>query len=280
MEIRHTATGEPRGLAGRPTHSARFIANAVVFAGLAVLAGCTSSQSQMETGGQMLPRPQVVVVDTFAASPDEVTLDQGLSTEIEQAIKADRGTSRTEQEIQAGHQVANTIADKLVVEIQDMGLNAQRGSTVPAGMQNALLIKGQLVSIDEGNRTERVIVGLGAGRSDVRAHAQVYEVTPTGRRLIDAIEVDGKSGLTPGMAETMGVGGLTGHLLVATLVGGGVHVVSETMSADVVADADRASKGIAKQLSTLFAQEGWTSRPAPNLAQSDGQAREILVGLR
>jgi hypothetical protein len=61
------------------------------------------------------------------------------------------------------------------------------------------------------------------------------------------------------MAETMGVGGLTGHLLVATAVSGGVHVVSEAVGADVVADADRAAKGIAKQLSALFAQEGWTS---------------------
>jgi hypothetical protein len=31
------------------------------------------------------------------------------------------------------------------------------------------------------------------------------------------------------------------------------------MGADVVADADRAAKGIAKQLSTVFAKEGWTS---------------------
>jgi hypothetical protein len=61
------------------------------------------------------------------------------------------------------------------------------------------------------------------------------------------------------MAETMGAGGLTGHLLVATLVGGGVHVADEAIGANVVADADRASKGIAKQLSALFAQEGWTS---------------------
>jgi Domain of unknown function (DUF4410) len=259
MNTSHATTGEPRGSAGSRTHSARFIANAVVFTVLAVLAACTSAQSQMETAGEMMPAPQVVIVDTFSASPDEVQLDEGLSTEIEQAIKARRGTSRTEQEMQAGRQVADAIADKLVVEIQDMGLRAERGSAVSAGTQNALLIKGQLVSIDEGNRTERVIIGLGAGRSDVRAHVQVYEVTPTGSRLIDTIEVDGKSGLTPGMAETMGVGGLTGHLLVATAVGGGVHVVSETMSADVVADADRAAKGIAKQLSVLFAREGWTT---------------------
>jgi hypothetical protein len=188
-----------------------------------------------------------------------VKLDEGLSTEIEQAVRERRGTSRNQQEVQAGRQVADAIADKLVVEVQDMGLRAERGSAVPAGTQNALLVKGQLVSVDEGNRTERVIIGLGAGRSDVRSQVQVYEVTPTGSRLIDTIEVDAKSGLTPGMAETMGVGGLAGHLVLATVVGGGVHVASEARGADVVADADRAAKGIAKQLSALFAQEGWTS---------------------
>ena len=259
MDTSHAETGNPRRLAGRGALAVRFLPNVVACVGLAVLAACTSAQSQMETDAAMLPRPQVVIVDTFAASPDEVTLDEGLTTEVEQAVKERHGTSRTQQEIEAGRQVADAIADKLVVEIRDMGLRAERGSALPAGTQNALLIKGQLVSIDEGNRTERVIVGLGAGRSDVRAHAQVYEVTPTGRQLIDTIEVDAKSGLAPGMAESMGVGGLTGHLLVSTVVGGGLHVADEALGANVVADADRASKGIAKQLSALFGKEGWTS---------------------
>ena len=48
-------------------------------------------------------------------------------------------------------------------------------------------------------------------------------------------------------------------LLVATLVGGGLHVADEALGTNVVADADRASKGIAKQLSALFGKEGWTS---------------------
>ena len=261
MDIRDAITDRPGTLtARRPTAGrAKVLPKTAAIVGLAVLAACTSTQSQVETGAAMLPPPQVVIVDTFATSPDEVTLDEGLSTEVEEAIKAHRGDSRTDQEVQASRQVANAIADKLVVEIRDMGLRAERGSTVPAGTQNAVLIKGQLVSIDEGNRTERVLIGLGAGRSDVRADAQVYEVTPAGRQLIDTIEVDAKSGLAPGMAETMGVGGLTGHLLVSTAVGGGLHVADEAIGANVVADADRSAKGIAKQLSALFAKEGWTS---------------------
>jgi hypothetical protein len=241
----------------------RFVRTAAALAGLTLFAGCTSAQSQMETTAQMLPQPQVVIVDAFATSPEEVQLDEGVSTEIEQAIKAHHGTSRTEQELQVGHQVADALANELVVEIRDMGVRAERGNTVPAEFQRGLLIKGQFVSIDEGNRTERLIVGFGAGRSDVRVHAQVYEVTGGTKRFIDRIEVSAKSGLTPGMAETMGAGALAGHLLVSTAVSGGLHVVSETMGANVVADSDRAAKGIAKQLSALFAQEGWITASQP-----------------
>ncbi len=241
-------------------YPAKLIRGASALAGFVLLAACTSTQSQNETAGAMLPPPSVVIVDRFAVSPEEVELDEGLSTEVEQAIKARHGTSRTDQELAAGHQVADAIADKLVVEIRDSGLPAERGSAVPAGTQHAVLIKGQLISIDEGNRTERVIVGLGAGRSDVRADAQVYDVTPAGRQLIDQIEVNAKSGLTPGMAETMGAGAVAGHLLVSAAVSGGLHVVSEDVGANVVADADRAAKGIAKQLSALFAEQGWTTR--------------------
>jgi hypothetical protein len=46
---------------------------------------------------------------------------------------------------------------------------------------------------------------------------------------------------------------------VATAVSGGVQVASETISHTVAADADRTAKGIAKQLSSLFTQQGWIS---------------------
>jgi hypothetical protein len=237
----------------------RLVPGAAALGGLALLAACTSAQSEIETGSAMLPRPTLVVVETFAVAPDEVDLDGGLSAEIVDAVKAEHGTSRSAQELQTGRQVSDAIATKLVAEIQDMGLSAQRGDGVPPGTRDALLIKGQLVSIDEGNRTERVIIGMGAGRSDVQVHAQVYQITPAGSTQIDRIEVDAKSGLTPGMAETMGVGALTGHLLVSAAVSGGAHVVSESVGANVVADADRSAKGLAKQLAVLFGQEGWVS---------------------
>jgi Domain of unknown function (DUF4410) len=246
------ATGGARSAAA----AARAVLGVMALSGLMSVNACTSTESQVETGGQMLPRPAVVVVDSFAISPTEVTLNEGLTGEVK-SIVSGRSTPRSQQELQVGHQVADAIADNLVTEIRDMGLPAQRGRGLPSGVRNAVLVSGQLVSIDEGNQAERVAIGFGAGRSDVRAQVQVLELTPDSTKLIDTIEVDAKSGLTPGMAETMGAGALTGHLLVSTLVSGGVQVATQTMSDTVVADADRAAKGIAKQLSSLFTQQGW-----------------------
>jgi Domain of unknown function (DUF4410) len=233
-------------------------AGATAFAALALLAGCTQGSSQIEAGDAMLPRPQVVVVQDFAVAPGEVRLDPGLSATVRETLGGNAGAPRTVQELQVGRQTADALADKLVVEIRDLGFQAQRGTGLPPGVADGLLVTGQFVSIDEGDRAERVAVGLGAGRSDVRVRTQVFAVGPQGRTLADEIEVDAKSGLTPGMAETMGAGALAGHFLVSAVASTGLHVVSESVGTSVVADADRAAKGIAKQLASFFAEQGWT----------------------
>jgi len=221
------------------------------------LSACTQGSSQIEAAGPM-PRPQLVVVQNFAVAPGEVQLDPGLSGMIDETLRGNSGTPRTAQELQVGRQTADALADKLVVQIRDLGFQAQRGNALPPGVATGLVLSGQFVSIDQGDRVERVAIGLGAGRSDVRVRAQVLDVGPQGRRFAEEIEVDAKSGLTPGMAETMGAGALTGHLLVSAVASTGLHAASESFGTSVVVDADRAAGGIAKQLATFFAKEGWT----------------------
>jgi hypothetical protein len=237
----------------------RYRNGCAALASLALLAACTSGSSVDEIAGTRLPPPQLVVVQDFAVAPSEVQLDRGLSATLDRTLDAAASSPPPmAQELQVGRQAAAALADKLVVEIQDLGFQAQRGTGLPPGVQTGLLVTGQFLAVDQGSRAERVAIGLGAGRSDVRVQAQVFAATPQGRRLAEEITVDAKSGLTPGMAETMGAGALAGHLLVSTAVGAGVHAVSESVGTSVVADADRAAKGIAKQLARFFAEQGWT----------------------
>ena len=161
------------------TGLAKTSTRATAFVALALLAACTQGSSQIETAS-MLPRPQVVVVQDFAVWPGEVQLDPGLSGTIDETLGANRLPPRTAKEQQIGQQVANALAEKLVVEIRDLGLPAERGSGLPPGMATGLVISGQFVSVDQGNRTERVVLGLGAGRSDVRVRAQVFDVSRRG----------------------------------------------------------------------------------------------------
>ena len=215
-----------------------------------LIAGCTNVNVKQEYSGPPLPRPERVLVYDLAVTPEEVKLDRGLSA---MAVEGMKGSSRTEQEIETGHKVAAAVSKHLVKELQAMGLPSQRAEGPPSEDPGDLSIVGQFLSIDEGNRTERVAIGLGAGRTDVRAEVQLYQHS----EMLEDLEADAKSARAPGMAETMGAGAVAGHLLVSTAVSAGVQTASETMGATVEADASRAAKKIAKKIKPFFERQGW-----------------------
>ena len=231
-----------------------------VLAGLLLAASCgpTKVKTAEEYTGK-LPRPDRILVYDFAASPDEVKLDTGLSAEIARAVE---GKPRTADELKIGHAVAGALAKELVREIQGFGLPAERAAGIPPTSGNILLVQGQLVSVDEGNRTERVVIGLGAGRTDVKAHVQVYEITAEGKQKVEQMQADAKSGRKPGMAEMMGVGALAGHLLTSTAVSGAVSASGEASWETVEADAKRLAKDVAKELGQFFVAQEWISASA------------------
>jgi hypothetical protein len=225
---------------------------------LAIASGCVPTNVQQErTTLTQLPRPDVILVYDFAVSPDEVKLDTGLSAELVQKYEAHKGISRTAQEIKVGHKVADAVADELVKKIRSFGLMAERGFGWPSGRGKVLMVKGQFTSIDEGNRTERVAIGLGAGRTSVQAYVQLHELTTEGIRKVETLKAEAKSGYKPGMAETMGAGAIAGHLLVSTVVSGALATGSEMTSATVEADGKRMADNIAQDLGKFFVSQGW-----------------------
>jgi len=230
----------------------------VAFIILVIAAGCAPTKVQQEnTTLTQLPRPDLILVYDFAVSPEEVKLDTGLSAELMQKYQEHEGMSRTAEEIKVGHKVADAVAEELVKKIRSYGLSAERAFGLPQGKGKVLMVKGQFLSIDEGNRTERVAIGLGAGRTDVQANVQVYELTPQGMKQVDDMRGTAKSGGKPGMAEMMGVGAIAGHLLTSTVVSGAVAGGSEMTSATVEADGKRLADNIAQELGKFFVGQDW-----------------------
>jgi hypothetical protein len=229
---------------------------------LLVAVGCGSSQVQVkqEYAGKRLPRPDKIFVYDFASSPDDVKTTKGVGLELEKLFK--KAKPKTAKETEVGRKVAAAFSQELVKGIQKMGLVAERTADFPPTTGNHLLIQGYFLSIDQGNRTERVVIGFGAGRSDVEARVQIYESTPEGQTEVEQLKATAKSGRKPGMAEMMGVGAITGHLLTSTVVSGTVSAAGEASFETVEADARNLAKKVSKDLGQFFVRQTWTTASA------------------
>ena len=231
---------------------------------LLALTGCApTSVNVLNQYTGPLPQPNRLLVYNFAVSPDEVTLDQGISAEV-QSLAGNPQPPWTEKELQVGHAVSNALAGKLVAQLRSLGYPAERAAGPPGyGATNAIVIEGQLTSVNQGNRAARVVIGLGVGHSDVKTFTQVYDIQPYGRRLVEQFSTDARSGYKPGMAETEGASAAAGHWAMGLAVGAGLSVASEMFSANVEADADRTAKEIAQQLNNYFQSKGWVPTLPP-----------------
>jgi hypothetical protein len=214
------------------------------------------------TSTDPLPRPDMVLVYDFAVSPEQVSLNRGLFARVGREVSS---ASVTEDEAKIGREVAEGFAVELVKRIQRLGLPAERASADQAAPPGTLAITGQFLSIDEGNRMRRAMIGFGAGQSEVRALAQVALQTAHGPLLAEEFETSGASARTPGVAPMIGPGlAVRGAAGVASsvAVSGGTHALSEHRT-EVEADARRIADELGKQLGKFFVRHGWiTEREA------------------
>ncbi|MDR3536225.1 MAG: DUF4410 domain-containing protein [Acetobacteraceae bacterium] len=230
----------------------------VAVVALMALGGCNKPSIQTTeayVGGRM-PRPDHVMVAAFAVTPDDVRLDQGVAARMQ---RSSSDVPLTGQQLQVARAAQAELADALVQALRGYGLPAERAwGDVPPAAGSALLVEGQIVSVDQGNRTRRTLVGLGAGKSSLSADMQLYLArAPERPRFLTAFSGSDDSGHTPGLAEGMGVGAAGGHLLASTAIGSALHLHSETHGATGASEASKLAQGLAVQIGQFAVSQGW-----------------------
>jgi hypothetical protein len=223
------------------------------------LAGCaaTDVSPQRETSLTNLPKPRVVLVYKFGVNVDEVRENQSL---FKQAVDAVGSTTQDERATKIGEEVADAMADELVTKIGELGLPAQRATRETRVPADALVITGQFLDIDEGNRARRLVIGFGAGESKLDASVQVLMERNGGYSKLTSFTTHADSGAMPGAAATMGAGAaaqgaVTGGMAAANVALGGV----KTYRSDVANMASRSAAKAVEYLSDFFARQGWIS---------------------
>ena len=237
----------------------KYIVRACVAVGVLTLAACGSSHVQTAGPGVATRNapPDRIIVQDFAAQPSVVTLDSGVGARVVRAVSS--GTSEDDQR-EAAAKVVKKLSETLVKDLNATGIPTSPASAsgMLAPNYSSLIVTGKVLSIDEGNRTRRNVVGFGVGASKVTAKVDVYLQSPgAAPRLLQSFNADSESGKKPGLA-TAGVGAAAGRAATAAAVTVGSDVASESLGATVEDDAARMAKEIAATLrSGLFADQGW-----------------------
>lgn len=223
------------------------------------LAGC-GSDTDAEVTNKMskkdrktLPPPSQILVYDFAVSPGEIPADSAARSGLQ---GAGDDPYNNPQRTQLEHQIAAVLAEELVEELQDLDLPARRWSgPAPAGV-GVYTIEGQFVTIDEGNAAARMIVGFGAGGTELETRVQAYVVEPAGKRLLGEATVNSESSSAPGLAATLPVGAAVSGIATAAAINTGVGTIRE-LNTDVREGAEDTAQAIVELMEPRMEQMGW-----------------------
>ncbi len=223
---------------------------------LAVLAGCASSeikQRQSYAAQERLPRPGRVIVYDIAATAADISATAAIT-----GYYSRRQSPQTPEEIRVGRKLGAQVAATLVREILNMGLPAQRAGHGPLPQLGDVVITGQFISIDEGDRTKRMIIGFGKGSAELKTHIEGYLVTERGHRLLGTRQVGAKGGKKPGLLVPVIVAAATGNP-VGLIVSSAMTIKGEKKKGTetLKGAAKRTAKEIAKELKIIFRKQGW-----------------------
>ena len=216
--------------------------------------GCASTKitDRQILVNEKVPRPDNILVYDFVATPTDIPSDSSLAGKHDEHT-----TPQTAEQIKAGRKVGAEIAAQLVEQIHGMGMPAEQASTQSTPQINDLIIRGYLLTVEEGDADKRVVVGFGSGASELRTAVVGYQMTDQGLRKLGSGTLDADGSKTPGIAAPLAVAVSSGNPL-GLIVSGGMKLHGEESgSSEIEGRVDQTVKEIADQIRVRFEQQGW-----------------------
>jgi hypothetical protein len=223
----------------------------LAFVPLGIEAGTkVTDQDEMVTG--KIPKPAHIWVYDFGATPADVPAESALASAAKEQQPA-----QTQEQVATGRKLGAEIASELTQKIQAMGLPARQPVADTKPEINDLVIRGHLISFSEGSEKKRVLVGFGAGESELQAAVEGFQMTDQGLRQLGKGDTESTAGKTPGVA----VGALTTiatHNPLGLIVSTGIKAHEKHSGSDKLkARAKDTAKKIADVLRKRFEEQGW-----------------------
>ncbi|MFZ4703136.1 MAG: DUF4410 domain-containing protein, partial [Candidatus Methylumidiphilus sp.] len=167
---------------------------------LILLVGCASSHvaSRQEYKGAKIARPEHILVYDFAATSADVPTDSAMAGQY-----AEFSSPQTAQQVSAGQQAGAEIAQILTGEIRKMGLPAEQATALSKPQIGDLVIRGYILSVDQGDAAKRVAIGFGSGASHLQTAVEGFLMTDKGLKKLGSGTEDAGGSKSPGTAVAL-----------------------------------------------------------------------------
>lgn len=228
--------------------------------GLIILGGCASTKVTQETpmSSTELARPNQIWVYDFVASTSDVPADSSLNGQL-----AAPSNPPTAEESETARKYGALIAQRLVADIQAMGMpaiNADKRSSPQVGDG---IIRGYIVSTEGGGTgglAKRMVVGFGSGTSEMSTIVEGYVMTPTGPRWLGSGSLNSSGNKAPGLIVPAAIAAATANPAGLIVVGGLKIAGAATGRSGLEGRAKSTADEIAAQLRIRFQQRGWIAQ--------------------
>lgn len=142
------------------------------------------------------PQRSVYVRDLLFDAQNLKT-DQGLLGKREGPVgRLRRGLKPSEDPTAKAQELTRLLSNTIVAELNDAGIRATRLDPGALAPQDGLLVGGEFLELDEGNRMRRAMVGFGAGSEEVKVQVEVYDLAkdPNSPFLVYGTGEEGRKG--------------------------------------------------------------------------------------
>jgi uncharacterized protein DUF4410 len=221
-----------------------------------LLTACGSTEEKVTkscAANTPLPYPSQILVYDFAISPSEVSPDSAANAQLR---GAGDDPQRNAQREYLERQIAAIVSEDIANNLRKLGLPATRWLGAPPAGTDIYAIEGQFLTIDEGSATARMIIGFGAGATEVKTLVQAYYISGGRKSVLGEAEVSAESSKKPGLAAMVPIGAAATSLATAAAIQTGIGVVTE-INTDVRKAAEDTAEAIVDALKPRMEEEKW-----------------------
>jgi hypothetical protein len=152
------------------------------FAGpMAAKVKVTSLQSY---SGSALPKPDKILIYDLVADTSDVQVDASQKIRPRHLITGD------EKPEAIAHKAQSVFAAELQKKLAKTGIPVEHVAADTAPSNNSLVIQGSFLSLQQGMKTERVVVGMGTGSAAIQTKVDVRLKTPAEVILLSQFQTE------------------------------------------------------------------------------------------